>query len=101
MTPERFRQLALDLPGAEEGAHQGHADFRAGGKIFATLGPVETWGMVKLTPDEQERVCADDPEAFEPIPGAWGKQGCTRVRLAAVKVGAAREVLRAARARLP
>jgi len=38
MTPEMFRELALQLPGASEGEHHGHADFRVGGKIFATLG---------------------------------------------------------------
>jgi hypothetical protein len=33
-----FRRLALSLPAAVEGAHMGHADFRVGGRIFATLG---------------------------------------------------------------
>ena len=55
MTPAGFRKLALALDGASEGAHGGHADFRSGGKVFATLGyPDETWAMVKLTPDQQE-----------------------------------------------
>ena len=31
----------------------GHPDFRVAGKIFATLGPGEAWGMVKLTPAQQ------------------------------------------------
>ena len=54
MTADQFRRLALSFPGAAEGAHQGHADFRAGGKIFATLGyPSEKWGMLKLTPTQQ------------------------------------------------
>jgi hypothetical protein len=38
MTPEMFRELALQLPEASEGEHHAHADFRVGGKIFATLG---------------------------------------------------------------
>ena len=37
-TPDDFRRIALSFPGAEEGGHMGHADFRVGGKIFATLG---------------------------------------------------------------
>ena len=37
MTPEAFRELALDLPEAVEASHMGHPDFRVGGKIFATL----------------------------------------------------------------
>ena len=31
MTPAGFRKIALSLKGATEGAHRGHADFRAGG----------------------------------------------------------------------
>ena len=52
MTADEFRGLALDLPEAVEGAHMGHPDFRVGGKIFASLGPDEAWGMVKLPPDQ-------------------------------------------------
>ena len=51
MTPAAVRKLALALEGATESAHGGHADFRAGGKVFATLGyPGKEWAMVKLTP---------------------------------------------------
>jgi hypothetical protein len=32
-----FRRIALSLDGAEEGSHMGAADFRVGGRIFATL----------------------------------------------------------------
>ena len=32
-----FRRVALSLEGAEEGSHMGAADFRVGGRIFATL----------------------------------------------------------------
>ena len=53
MTADKFRSLALSLPEVCESAHLGHPDFRVGGKIFATLGPDEVWGMVKLNPDEQ------------------------------------------------
>ncbi|MEO7827896.1 MAG: MmcQ/YjbR family DNA-binding protein, partial [Allosphingosinicella sp.] len=50
-----FRRIALAFPGAEEGSHMGHADFRVGGKIFATLGsPDEGWGMASLMPEQQE-----------------------------------------------
>ena len=37
MRPEDVRALALMLPAVVEGAHMGHADFRVGGRIFATL----------------------------------------------------------------
>ncbi len=71
----------------------GHADFRANGRIFATLGyPEIGHAMVKLSPDEQELLVAGAPETFSPVPGGWGKGGATRVLLksadtAAVKGG--------------
>ena len=83
MSPNRFRLMALALPEAIEGAHQGHADFRIGKRIFATLGyPDKDWGMVKLTPEQQSVLVEAEPEIFRPVPGGWGKQGNTRVRLA-------------------
>ena len=66
-----------------EGAHMGHPDFRAGGRIFATIHPDHECGMVKLTPDQQLKFVREHP-AFVPENGAWGRQGCTRVRLDAV-----------------
>jgi len=79
----RFRKVALGLPAAIEGAHQGHADFRVGKRIFATLGyPDDAWGMVKLTPEQQSMLVEAEPEIFRPVPGGWGKHGATNVRLA-------------------
>jgi hypothetical protein len=60
----------------------GHADFRVGGKIFATLGyPDEMCGMVKLTSQQQSKFVSTVPRVFVPAKGAWGKQGCTNVFL--------------------
>jgi hypothetical protein len=80
---ELFRRIALAFPAAEERSHMGHADFRVGGKIFATL-PEEGWGMVALMPEQQEDFMTLAPEAFEPAAGAWGRSGSTLVRLEAV-----------------
>ena len=83
MSIARFRQIALSLPDAIEGAHQGHADFRIGTRVFATLGyPDDKWGMVKLTPEQQSILVDSEPEIFRPVPGGWGRQGSTNVRLA-------------------
>jgi hypothetical protein len=80
-----FRRIALSLPGAEEGSHMGHADFRVAGKIFATLGaPDAAWGMAALMPEQQEDFITLAPDAFEPAAGAWGRGGSTLVRLEAV-----------------
>jgi hypothetical protein len=39
--------------------------------------------MVKLTPDEQRELLRQHPRMFAPSSGAWGRQGCTTVHLAA------------------
>jgi hypothetical protein len=81
VTPNQFRRIALGMNGAVEGSHMDHPDFRANGRIFATLYPDNARGMVKLTPEQQEVFMRSDPETFEPAAGAWGRQGCTTVRL--------------------
>jgi hypothetical protein len=83
MTSKDFRRIALGLNGAIEGAHMGHPDFRANGRIFATLHADSKRGMVKLTPEQQQRFITEHPQMFAPENGAWGRQGCTRVELAA------------------
>jgi YjbR len=84
MRPDDFRRIALGMVNAIEGAHMGHPDFRANGRIFATIHPDHKWGMVKLTPDQQHKFVRDDPAAFAPENGAWGRAGCTKVRLDSV-----------------
>lgn len=93
MNADDFRRLALSLPEAIESEHMGHPDFRVRTKIFATLGPGETWGMVKLTPEQQTLLIEEHPQAFEPIPGAWGLRGATRVLLAAARKAEVRHAL--------
>ena len=84
MTAADFRRIALGMKDTVESAHMGHPDFRVRGKIFATLHAGNAAGMVKLTPDQQKRFVDDAPKAFVPENGAWGRQGCTAVRLDAV-----------------
>jgi hypothetical protein len=84
VSSSRFRLIALGLPGVVEASHQGHPDFRVGKRIFATLGyPDRSWGMVKLTPEQQSVLVEAEPEIFRPVPGGWGKRGSTNVRLTA------------------
>jgi hypothetical protein len=83
MTPADFRRLALALEGAEEGSHVGAADFRVGGRIFATLASqAQGYGNLMLTPEVQAEFVAELPEVFVPIPGGWGRMGATHVMLA-------------------
>jgi hypothetical protein len=94
MTPAAFRKIALSLDGASEGAHGGHADFRAGGKVFASLGyPGKDWGMVKLTPEQQQILVDAEPAIFVPVKGTWGLRGATSVRLDAADARTLRSAL--------
>lgn len=82
-TPADFRRIALSLEGAEEGSHMGAADFRVGGRIFATLASQdEGYGNLMLTSEMQAEFVADMPDTFLPIHGGWGRMGMTHVRLA-------------------
>ena|SRR5437879_1647072 len=97
MTAREFRTIALSQPQASEGAHMGHPDFRVGGRIFATLGyPRSGWGMVKLTPEQQELLVRTQPATFAPVQGAWGRAGATTVRLRTGRKAAVREALTSA-----
>ena len=85
MTADDFRRIALGMTGAIEGAHMDHPDFRANGRIFATLRPELASGMVSLTPDQQQEFIDAHPATFSPEVGAWGRAGATRVLLAAAE----------------
>jgi hypothetical protein len=83
VTAKGFRRLALGLEGVVEGQHMNHPDFRVGGKIFATLQPGLTKGMVALSPEAQARFMEEAPKMFEAVAGAWGRGGATSVLLSA------------------
>lgn len=94
MTPEGFRKIALALPEAREGSHLGHADFRVGKRIFATLGyPDDSFAMMKLTPSQQAQLVQRAPKVFTPVPGGWGRRGSTYVRLGAATTKSIRPAL--------
>jgi hypothetical protein len=82
MNADDFRRIALSLPGAEEGSHMGAADFRVGGRIFATLASQsQGYGNLMLTPEQQAAFVEEAPEVFLPIAGGWGRMGATHIRL--------------------
>jgi hypothetical protein len=83
MTAADFRRLALSLPGAEEGSHMGSPDFRVGGRIFATLASQSKgYGNLMLSPELQAEFVAEQPDVFLAVPGGWGRNGATHIRLA-------------------
>lgn len=93
MTADDFRDLALALDGAVEQAHMGHPDFRANGRIFASLQADEQSASLKLSPDEQRTFMREHPGVFEPAAGAWGRQGWTRIHLGPATRAAVRPAL--------
>ncbi len=96
-TAADFRRIALSLEGAEEGSHMGAADFRVGGRIFATLASEkEGLGNLMLTPELQADFVAELPDVFLPIVGGWGKNGATHIRLAAATMDILAGALRTA-----
>ncbi|HEX4634063.1 MAG TPA: hypothetical protein VH163_09530, partial [Gemmatimonadales bacterium] len=62
-----------------------------------TMGyPRAGWAMIRLAPDEQTAFVGMRPEAFVPVKGKWGEQGCTNVILARATTPPVRAALRAA-----
>jgi hypothetical protein len=97
MNAADFRRIAMSMPGAEEGSHMGSADFRVGGRIFATLASQALgYGNLMLTPELQADFVAEQPEIFLPIAGGWGRNGATHIRLSAASEEVLAGALRAA-----
>ena len=75
----------------------GAADFRVGGRIFATLASQKDgYGNLMLTPELQKEFVGELPEVFLPIPGGWGRMGATHIRLAVASEDVLGGALRAA-----
>jgi hypothetical protein len=79
-TGKDLRRMAQSLPGTTEAPHFDRAAFKVA-RIYVTLAADGCTATFKFTPDEQEFNCMLAPEAFAPVPNAWGKQGWTIVNL--------------------
>jgi hypothetical protein len=83
MTIDDFRRIALSMEGAEESSHMGAADFRVGGRIFATLASAKQgYGNLMLDAEQQTAFVEEMPAIFLPVHGGWGRMGATHIRLA-------------------
>lgn len=98
-TAADLRRLALALPDASEVPHFDRAAFRTPRRIFVTLAADGRTANLMLEPLQQELIVRAHPEAFEPVPGGWGRMGATTVTLAKVTVAELRAVLVDAHAR--
>lgn len=81
VTPARARKLALSLEAATEAPHFDRAAFRTPRKIFATLSGSGADINLMLDTAHQEFYCEQAPQAIAPVPGGWGRMGCTRCDL--------------------
>lgn len=82
MNVDDFRAMALSFPGAEEGSHMGHPDFRVGGHIFATLASQSSGsGNLMLSPELQALFISQAHDVFMPVSGGWGRSGATLIVL--------------------
>lgn len=75
----------------------GAADFRVGGRIFATLASqAQGYGNLMLSPELQASFVEEAPELFLPVKGGWGRMGATHIRLAVANEEALRGAIHSA-----
>lgn len=79
-TGKDLRRIALSLEGTTEAPHFDRAAFKVA-RIYVTLAGDGRSANFKFSPDEQELKCTVAPEAFSPVPNAWGRQGWTTADL--------------------
>jgi hypothetical protein len=82
-TADDFRRIALSVEDAEERAHMGAADFRVGGRIFATSPRKLRATATGVESGVQHELVDEAPDLFTPIAGGWGRMDMTHIRLAA------------------
>ena len=89
---ERFRQLCLSLPEAEERETWGEPTFRVRDRIFAMGSLDSEFVSLKASLDDQSGLVEMDPKTFAPS-AYTGRYGWVRVRLAGVGVGLAERLV--------
>ena len=90
-----LRRMALALKGTTEGPHFDRAAFKVA-RIYVTLAADGRTANFKFTPDEQQFKCMMAPDAFAPIPNAWGRQGWTTATLSKLSAGELKNALETA-----
>ena len=87
-----LRRLALALEGTSEAPHFDRTAFKVA-RIYVTLAADGKTANFKFAPDEQELKCMTAPEAFSPVPNAWGRQGWTTATLSALSAAELKDAL--------
>ena len=94
-TGKDLRRVALSLQGTTEAPHFDRTAFRAK-RIYVTLAADEKTANFMFSPEEQEFKCMMAPEAFAPVPNAWGKRGATTAILSKLTIVELEDALRTA-----
>lgn len=93
VTCDRFRELAMRLPQAEERDHFGTPSFRVRGKIFAQFSRGGDDVLFKFSLEQLDVLRMSAGDLFRPDPG-WGKYGWTHVRIAEMEEAWVDQLLR-------
>jgi hypothetical protein len=80
-----FPDHALALEGTRRAPHFDRTAFKVR-RIYATLAADGKIANLMLTADEQALKCELAPEAFCPVPNAWGAHGATTAKLSALRI---------------
>jgi YjbR len=91
-TAKDFRRIALSLAGTTEAPHFGRTAFKVK-RIYATLAADGLSANLMFAPEEQALRCLVAPQAFTPVPNAWGKRGATTATLAGLSTAELRHAL--------
>ena len=94
-TSADLRRIALSLEGTTEAPHFDRTAFRVR-RIYVTLAADGKTANFMFTPEEQEFKCMMAPEAFAPVPNAWGKRGATTAILSKLTMTELKDALRSA-----
>jgi hypothetical protein len=94
-TSADLRRLALSLEGTIEAPHFDRTAFRAK-RIYVTVAPDGKTANFMFTPEQQEFKCMMAPEAFAPVPNAWGQRGATTATLSRLSLAELEDALRTA-----
>jgi hypothetical protein len=94
-TADDLRHMALALEGTAEAPHFDRTAFKVA-RIYVTLAADGRSANFKFTPEDQALKCLTAPDAFAPVPNAWGKQGWTAAILARLDAAELDSALRTA-----
>lgn len=94
-TDEDLRRIALSLEDTTEAPHFDRTAFRTR-RIYVTLAADGATANFMFTPEQQDFKCMMMPEAFAPVPNAWGKRGATTGSLAKLSEAELHDALRLA-----